>query len=952
MGTCRLHKELLIILLLSALGIRLYGLDAQPLWWDEGYSLYASSMPIGSMIVETAEDIHPPLYYAVLHVWEMLAGTTPVSVRLLSAFIGVLIVLLVFTVLRRQGAPKLAWLAGTLVAVNPFLVYYSQEVRMYALTTLLALISTCLMFLWLEDRVDQPRKSSVGVLFAYLAITAATLYTHYYTMFIVLAQTIFVLIAYRAHSLRKRWLIGQGVLGILYLPWVVFTATRLAAYVGGKVSIEQSHPLGPFDFLGRHLAAFAVGHLPSEWGDLYWSGLLCLALAVLGVVKGRQLVGRKAEWVYWPILVLTSLLGAFIINLVYPFNPRGFERLVLFAAPAYCILVAAGCLYLWQKQRVVGGLIVVVLIAVSGVTLWTFYATPRYADDDYRPLIDRVNRSAWSADAVLCLYPWQIGYFESYYNGQTPHLKSAFKQDWPARQSDPHLLPTYLDKLMAEYSRVWFPAHQTGGRILETELAAYLATNYYTAVSAWANPHTRLFLFSAPELLSESNASYNFANRIRLSGHAVAQEPVPSDGGVVVVELDWQRISDLEEPCYVGLRLVDSTDYTWAERSAEPVGGLRPFSEWLPDEIVYDRHGLLLTADTPPGEYHVKAGIYRRSDGRGLDVLNSEGFPAGVEADLGTVQITLPPQEPALARIPIAFPAESDFIGADGETVRFLGHSLAGTDYTPGDVVELVLFWQPMTILSQDAAVRLQLTGAAGEIIVSQTKPVVFGLYPMEQWKAGYPVRDPQRIIIPPETPAGDYTIRIGLSREETGQPLTHRATGQDLADLRQIAVSGGRAHDFTSPQVPNTLKAIWGDSIQLLGYGPLADSYAPGETLSLPLYWKALAPMNTSYTVFVHLLDEQQRIRGQVDSVPGAGTLPTTSWVPDEYLQDNYSFSIQEDAPAGTYHLEIGVYDATSGDRLSVQLEGKPDSADHVLIPVDIDVIPKQERPDVDNSP
>ena len=66
MDKTRFHKELLILLLFLALGLRILGLSWQPLWWDEGYSLYASQMPIGTMIVETAEDIHPPLYYLLL----------------------------------------------------------------------------------------------------------------------------------------------------------------------------------------------------------------------------------------------------------------------------------------------------------------------------------------------------------------------------------------------------------------------------------------------------------------------------------------------------------------------------------------------------------------------------------------------------------------------------------------------------------------------------------------------------------------------------------------------------------------------------------------------------------------------------------------------------------------------------------------------------------------------
>ena len=62
----------------------------------------------------------------------------------------------------------------------------------------------------------------------------------------------------------------------------------------------------------------------------------------------------------------------------------------------------------------------------------------------------------------------------------------------------------------------------------------------------------------------------------------------------------------------------------------------------------------------------------------------------------------------------------------------------------------------------------------------------------------------------------------------------------------------------------------------QLLGY----DLTIGQKTVQLTLYWKALASMNTSYTVFTHLLDAQNRVIAQQDNVPVSGTRPTTNWL------------------------------------------------------------------------
>jgi hypothetical protein len=96
---------------------------------------------------------------------------------------------------------------------------------------------------------------------------------------------------------------------------------------------------------------------------------------------------------------------------------------------------------------------------------------------------------------------------------------------------------------------------------------------------------------------------------------------------------------------------------------------------------------------------------------------------------------------------------------------------------------------------------------------------------------------------------------------------------------------------------------------------------------------------MDVSYTVFTHLLDGDARIWGQQDSVPGGGSLPTTSWLPSEVLIDEYAIELAGDAPPGEYILEIGMYEADTGRRLPVRDAAGNPSGDHLrldtLIPV-----------------
>ncbi len=137
------------VLMIGGLFIRLLRLLWQPLWWDEGYSVYFATEPLGRMGWLTAHDIHPPLYYALLHGWLLaFQSAQPAVLRLFSVFIGAL-ALPLFAWLAHTLFParrRLPWLATLLLLGNPMHLFYSQEVRMYGLAMLLSMVST--IFFW------------------------------------------------------------------------------------------------------------------------------------------------------------------------------------------------------------------------------------------------------------------------------------------------------------------------------------------------------------------------------------------------------------------------------------------------------------------------------------------------------------------------------------------------------------------------------------------------------------------------------------------------------------------------------------------------------------------------------------------------------------------------------------------------------------------------------------
>jgi hypothetical protein len=126
-------------------------------------------------------------------------------------------------------------------------------------------------------------------------------------------------------------------------------------------------------------------------------------------------------------------------------------------------------------------------------------------------------------------------------------------------------------------------------------------------------------------------------------------------------------------------------------------------------------------------------------------------------------------------------------------------------------------------------------------------------------------------------------------------------------------------ARIFEIPSISHPLTASLGSEVELLGYDLSTDTATPGGTLTLTLYWRALAEMAEDYTVFTHLLASDGSMSGQRDGHPVGGTYPTSLWWPGEIVADVHDIPIHADVTPGTHQLEVGMYVTETGARLAV---------------------------------
>ena len=367
----------LLALILSAFALRVYKLDAQSLWYDEGVSAIVAQYDLASLAQWTADDIQPPLYYALLSGWGRLAGWSEWSLRFPSVFFGLLIIPLLSALTIRWSRSRLAGaLAGLLATFHPLLLYYSQEARMYTLLVALGVgVAYCILRIAYWGGVDPSDREEDGkgktvspsrpwrLWTVYVFAAVASLYTHYFAAFLLLAVNIAFILrapsvgpATRQTSLPTQfatrntlpWLLANATVLLLYAPWLGNLFTRL--------EVDASYWEGAFK-LWEAVTAIAIRFTSGETvlegpaTRLLWMYGAVTALAVFGLVAGKAEYGmRNAESAsstqyairntQYPLLIL--FIPILAVLTLASFTPKFNARYVMVALPGLLMIWSAG----------------------------------------------------------------------------------------------------------------------------------------------------------------------------------------------------------------------------------------------------------------------------------------------------------------------------------------------------------------------------------------------------------------------------------------------------------------------------------------------------------------------------------------------------------------------------------------------------------------------------------
>src|SRR3972149_4982529 len=179
-------------LLFGAL-IRLINLDSDSLRLDETQSVWQASHSTGFIKEYMLKNVHLPLHNTLLHYWMTYFGSGEAGVRLLAVIPGILALPALYFLAKELIGKRPALLALLFAAISPFWVWYSREIRMYTLLTLV----TTLSYLFYV-KIMKENKLIHYVL--YILVNAIGMYTHYFFFLVLAVQGIFYLL-----TINKEW---------------------------------------------------------------------------------------------------------------------------------------------------------------------------------------------------------------------------------------------------------------------------------------------------------------------------------------------------------------------------------------------------------------------------------------------------------------------------------------------------------------------------------------------------------------------------------------------------------------------------------------------------------------------------------------------------------------------------------------------------------------------------
>ncbi len=453
----KFNSPLAIILL--AIVIRCLGILSRPIWYDEAFALLFAEKGFGAMLhgtlTQTAAgtaDIHPLGYYTVLWMWLNIFGNSILAGRILSVLFNLLSLILVYQIALKLFNQKTALASALLFAILPFQAHYAQEIRMYALLSLLLLTSTFALI------QAQAGNWKWWILFA--CSTAFAQYTHNLAVFYLIPLACLPIFEKNWKALRALIIAGFCAI-ILYLPWLIYLPAQVSKvnsfYWVEKPGVEKIFTL----------ILYYVPNLPLPDGLLFIGLAISLLIIIFAGFQSYLAIKNSSAgnslhtiWVIYLAFIPPLFLWA-----VSQIIPVYIERALLASHAIFCIWLA-WVLTQTKFPQIVRWIILTLILWSSSMGLYQHLSYNGFPYGPYKQIGQYIKSYIQPADIII--HSNKLSYLPLLYFN--PELPQAYIIDPPGSSIDT-LAPATREVLgLREFqdieqvahtnTRIWFIIYQ------------------------------------------------------------------------------------------------------------------------------------------------------------------------------------------------------------------------------------------------------------------------------------------------------------------------------------------------------------------------------------------------------------------------------------------------------------------------------------------------------------
>ncbi len=382
-----------------------------------------------------------PLYYFLLRGWLELAGLSEYATRYFSLLLGVLCVPLLFVLGARLPGARAGALAAALLAFSPYLVWYSQEVKMYTLVPALALAA---LYGLLRAMEAGGRWWAVQVV-----ATSLLLYTHIWGALLIPVEALWLALAWPRW--RAHWRGALIALALLTLPYLPLALWQVPSAWARRETGFPHHSLGEMALILLNGWSTGVAGWGWPWGALLVGAAAAGGLVLLWERGERRPVGMLLLWLALP------LLGIWLVSLRQPLFT---DRYLIWCAPAFYLLAGAGwaaIARLSARFRALAGVWIVAALGIFGANLYAQATLPiksdlraaaRYVEARYRPedlLVFQIPHIRYTFDYYFgpSEYRWMEGLYTNHRSPDGAYLLT------------PEMASLWMDQRVGAARTVW-----------------------------------------------------------------------------------------------------------------------------------------------------------------------------------------------------------------------------------------------------------------------------------------------------------------------------------------------------------------------------------------------------------------------------------------------------------------------------------------------------------------